>query len=255
MNSIRVCIGLVAGAVLLPYPNQEPTGELPLPTPGTILDKALAAHGGKKNILKPRKAHIKRMDTISKGKAAMELWLDLPKRWKGVQTTHFRQKKEVSVVLSTGGKVWEWKAGGEVREAAKPEEAAEPTFGLLMKMAELGDGKFTLSALGEIEVGDKKAVGLRAKRNKSEAECYFDKSTGMLLRWDMNWEPEPGMMYHQKSLFDQYKRVDGVMLPYRQRVYLKGGVFKDYEEIACLVLTDVEILKTLPEDTFSLPRK
>src|SRR5437773_1522089 len=57
------------------------TGQPRASDPKTILANAIKAHGGSKNILKPRRGHLKGIDTVVK-KGTSEEWIDLPNQWK-----------------------------------------------------------------------------------------------------------------------------------------------------------------------------
>ena len=223
--------------------------------PKAILAKAIQAHGGKKNILKPRKAHLKGIDQVDpKNTATYEDWFDLPSLWKRVLVDFPGGKKHTLFVLKTDGKLWQWKEGGEVREPDDADRVVPPYFGVIAKIVELTDKKYKLSPIKDVEVSGKTAVGLRVRWDKNQADCYFDQASGLLVRWDMIWEPKPNMKSHQMSLYEDYKETDGVKIPYRQRVYLTSDA-GDHIQVADIVLKEAKILEKLPEHTFSLPKK
>ena len=58
-----------------------------------------------------------------------------------------------------------------------------------------------------------------------------------------------------RTVWGNHKEVDGVVIPYAANTYLKGGPFQDYELVDQFIVSEISILDTLPEDTFSLPKK
>jgi uncharacterized protein (TIGR03067 family) len=118
--------------------------------PRAILRKAIEAHGGEKNILKPRMGYLKGIDKT--GKASFEETFDLPKQSKRVTVLSLNGKREISFLLKTEGKFWAWQEGGEAREPENSDMMATSYFGLLVKVVELTDDKVKLSPLKPINV-------------------------------------------------------------------------------------------------------
>src|SRR5437762_773106 len=75
------------------------------PDPHSILKKAIAAHGGAKNIAKPRMGMLKA--TNKEGDITQEEFFDLPKRWKRTTVGTFKDEKRTSFNLMIDGKFWE----------------------------------------------------------------------------------------------------------------------------------------------------
>ncbi len=223
------------------------------PEPDAILKKAIEAHGGVKNIKKPRMGILKGVSKDNDAEVTQEETFDLPKRWKRVTVLSFEGKKRTSFLLEVEGKHWEWEDGGEVRQT-KNEQMAVSHFGLLTKMVELTDEKVILSALPEIMIDGQAAIGFTAKFEAGKGHYYFDRNTGLLLQAIFNWQPEPGKVLQAKSVFGDYKEIDGVKLPYRRTYFLKGGDFMDFFQIAEILIKDVRILDRLPNSVFAIPR-
>jgi hypothetical protein len=248
MNS-RFWFGVMCTLVLAPLVSCQP-----VPEPQSILKKAIAAHGGENNISKPRIGVLRASSkTAGNREHSSEDTFDLPKRWKRVTTKTVLGKKTSYYTLMAEGKLWEWDDGAPVRPVEN-QAGSQPHFGVLMVLLQLKSGKVKLSPLKKIDVEDRAAIGFRAAWDGQTADYYFNEETGMLAQWTNIWEPQPGKVFDAKTVFGDYKEIDGIKLPYRRTCYVKGGEFTDYEFLLEVNVSEVKILDKVPEEAFVLPK-
>jgi hypothetical protein len=224
------------------------------PEPRSILERAIAAHGGGKNINKLRLGVLRGASTLDDSEITQEESFDLPKRWKRTTSGEFDGKKRVSYDLVTDGNHWQWELGGEARQV-KQQPGAQPHFGVVTMLLTLKDEKATLSPLKEIKVDDRRAIGFRDSSGDTSGDYYFDKTTHLLVQTAFKWRPSPGKEFDSKAVFDDYKLVDGVKMPYRKKAYFKRDADGDYILIADFIITEVRILEKIEDAVFSLPEK
>jgi hypothetical protein len=100
------------------------------PEPGQILEKAIEAHGGEKNINKPRKGTIK---AASKDVAVItqEEVFDFPKQAKRLTVADFEGKLKKGYTLMIDGQHWEWEDGQGARQPTQKMLYASPDWSSL----------------------------------------------------------------------------------------------------------------------------
>jgi len=215
------------------------------------LDKAISAHGGKKNLGNPRKG-------ILKGKGVKEDFtseeiFDLPNQWKRTNATLIDGKKSVGFVVMRDGRAWEWQQGDDRAREMKDKGEVGPYIGIVTALLELCEENTKLSVLEETKVLGGPAVRLRTKRNGKRRDYYFDKRTDLMVQVDFRWQPVPGKEFDTRTEFRNYKEVDGLQLPHRQTTYIKLDGSEDYELLSDYLITEVNILEKLPEGAFDMP--
>src|SRR5262249_55185604 len=152
----------------------------------------------------------------------IEEYFDFPKHWKWISFAEFDGKPIKIFLLKRQGKFWRWQEGQVPRPAADGDLMGASHFGLLMKLVEVADNKASLSAVKEVNVDGDPCVGFELEWKKNFATCYFKKKTGLLARWDVNIADED-KKFHQKCLYRDYRKIDGVLLPFRQTFYVKAA--------------------------------
>jgi hypothetical protein len=95
----------------------------------------------------------------------------------------------------------------ELKEA---QQGAHETW--LATLTPLKDKAYTLSTLGEIQVDDRPALGVRvASKGHRDVNLYFDKETHLLVKTQMRVKEEAtGMEVNQESFYGDYKEVAGI---------------------------------------------
>jgi hypothetical protein len=220
------------------------------PEPRSILTKAIAAHGGEKNIAKPRRGVLKGIQSKNSYSDEMTLvdTFDLPKQWKKVGDVKFKGQRTITTLLAVDGKFWSWKEGAEP-QARQDDGGVKPYIGNLSTLINLvGDG-VKLSPLKEIKINDMPAVGFRASWDGGKADYYFDKGKGLLLAIDRKMPPESRMVW------SDYKEMDGLQLPHKVSTYKRTDDSEDYVLVDEFAVTEIRFLDDLPDGAFSLPKK
>jgi hypothetical protein len=146
-----------------------------IPEPRLILERAIVAHGGEMNLSKPRIGVLKGASTIDESEITQEESFDLPKRWKRTTSGAFLDgTKRVSFDLVVDANHWQWEPGSEVRQI-KEQQIASPHIAVAMVLLRLKKEKATLSALKEIKIDDRRAIGFRATWGDSNtrASAHF----------------------------------------------------------------------------------
>src|ERR1700736_3583230 len=92
------------------------------PEPRSILEKAIEAHGGAKNIGKSRMGTLKGK-TQGGDEMTMEETFDLPKRWKRVTSGIINGKRRVAFTLMIEGNLWQWDEGMKPQQTPNLENA------------------------------------------------------------------------------------------------------------------------------------
>jgi hypothetical protein len=225
------------------------------PEPRILLKKAIAAHGGEKNITKPRVGMLKGTNN-KKGdlEITQEEVFDLPKQWKRVTTGAFEGQRRTSFDLMIEGKFWEWENGEQARQTEN-QRGAQPYFAVATVLLDLTGEKVKLSLLEKKKFNDRSAFGLRAAWDGGGADYYFDTTSELLIESSFIWRGDPGKEFESKTLFGDYKEIDGIKLPHRRSTYIKRGEAKEYVLVSDFVVTEVRILNKLPDDAFSLPKQ
>ena len=219
------------------------------PEPRSILEKAIEAHGGAKNIGKNRMGTIKGK-TEGKGiEITQEETFDLPKRWKRITSATLDGKRRVSFDVMIGAKHWQWDEGEKPQEVQNRANA-QAYFSSLSVLLDLAQEKVKLSRLQKTKVNGESAAGLRA--TQSESDYYFDEKTGLLVESKFKFQYD-GKDLVAKTVYSDYKEHDGVKLPRRRTTYMRGGDFKDFVLTTDFVVTEVTIVDTIADELFALP--
>lgn len=218
------------------------------PEPHALLEKAIEAHGGAKNIAKHRMGTLKGRTEGKGGEITQEETFDLPKRWKRVTSATLDGKRRVSFDVMIDGKLWRWDEGAKPKETPNKDNA-QPYFAALSFLLDLTKEKVKLSPLQKTKVNGESAAGLRATWDRSVADYYFDDKTGLLVQSRFTFQFEPGKDIETKTVYSDYKEEDGVKIARRRTTYIKGGEFKDF------VVTEVRIVNAIADEVFNLPGK
>ncbi len=114
----------------------------------------------------------------------------------------------------------------------------------------LKNDEFRLSPLGEISVGDKRAVGILVSHDRhNPLELYFDKETHLLVQCERRVkEPDTGTEIQERLVFSDYRDVQGTKQSFRLQSFWDG-------EKACdFVVTEMKLFdKPFDEKLFTKP--
>ena len=106
-----------------------------------------------------------------------------------------------------------------------------------------------------IKVGARPAVGFHAELPWGHGDYYFDLQTGLLAEADIILRPKTNREAAVKTILGDYREIDRAQFPYRRSVLIKRDQDAEYIPLTTVIVTKLEIRKTLPDDTFSLPKK
>jgi len=196
------------------------------PDARSVVEKAIAAHGGKDALAKPRMGMLK--GATSDGEIITEEVFDLPTQWKRTISGTIRGKKKTAHVLMRKGQVWLWDQGAEVQEADSEREFG-PYIGIVRSLLELQKEGVKLSALREVMIQDRAAVGVRTEHEGIRRDYYFDKTSRLLVRIDQSWETSPETKVPMRWEFFNHKEVECLKMPYRKVIKQVSGEDKTYK--------------------------
>jgi hypothetical protein len=181
------------------------------PEPRKILNAAIDAHGGEKNIKKPRKCTLTATSKKGDSEITTEEKFDLPNRWKRTTSAVIEGKKRVAFGLFADGKLWQWEEGGDPVQSEGG--VAQPSLGVLDFLLDLTADKVKLSYLGKKRVNGLPARGIRAEWEGGGGDYFFDEKTALLCEANLLWEIRPGTRAKSRTVFGDFKDFDGLKFP------------------------------------------
>jgi hypothetical protein len=223
-----------------------------------LVAKAIKAAGGEKNLAKYRAVTMKMKGKFYLSDNGLPYTGELAVQYPGQQkiTINFESCGQtftyVGVVNKDKG--WEKTGTGEAQAMGKDKlaEAKEQMYAQrLATLLPLRDKGVKLSPVGEVQVGDRAAVGIKVEsKGHRDVNLYFDKKTHLLLKTEtvakaMGSDKEVPM----ETSFEDYKKTEGgVMRPTKMRVKQDGKKFVDVDEIS-----DIQLLEKLDDSDFDKP--
>jgi hypothetical protein len=221
-------------------------------TPKAILDKAIKAHGGA-DALKKYTAQV----TKAKGKFygmgdgidyTSETSVQAPNKLRVfVDANGFKFTQVVN-----GDKGW-MDVNGEVTEMNKDflEEARQELHAVdVARLVPLLQEGYKLSPLGEVKVDGKPAVGIKVEhKGYRDVGLFFDKDSGLLVKIERRGKDvmQGGAEYTAEELLSDYKKVEGLQVPYKQTINRDGKKYIESEA------TDVKVAEKLDDKVFAKP--
>lgn len=245
---IVTCVSVAGIAAWLSVSNGQS------PEPRSILERAIEAHGGARNISKPRIGTLKGKSEGEGPEITQEETFDLPKRWKRITSATVDGKQRVAFTLMVDGKLWQWDDGMAPQESPNLMNA-QPYFACVSGLLDLTPATVKLSPVRKTKVNGESAVGFNASWDRFAGDFYFSEKTGLLLQATFTVRFNDGKDRETKTVFSDYKDDDGVMLARRRMTYIKGGTFRDFVLLSDHVVTELRILSTIPNEMFTLPGK
>jgi hypothetical protein len=221
--------------------------------PKAVIDKAIKAHGGLDN-LKKYAAQVAK----AKGKFyGMGDGIDY------TSETSFQAPNKLRILVDAGGfkfvqivdgdKGW-MDVNGEVSEMNKEflEEARHELHAMnVSRLFPLLEDGYKLSALGEVKVDGKPAVGVKVEhKGFRDVNLFFDKDSGLLVKMERRGKDvmAGGTEYTAEELLSDYKKVDGLEVPYKVLINRDGKKFVESE------VTEVKVAEKLDAKVFGKPQ-
>lgn len=221
-----------------------------------VVARAIKAHGGA-DVLTKFKA------TVSKQKGKFhglgealdytsEESIQLPDRFRVEVHSKVGDQAFTFIQIINGDKGWR-KIGDNTEELDKEmlEEAKEQmNSATISHLVCLNKKDYKLSSLGEVKVGDAPAIGIRVERKGfRDVSLFFDKDKSLLLKVETRGKDlmQGGQEYTSTILYDDYKKVEGMMVAYKVTVQRDGKPYVDGE------MTEVKLSEKLDDSVFEKP--
>lgn len=220
-----------------------------------IIERAIKAHGGEDVLARIHADRVKFKGTlVIRGHRVPfvdETTMQLPKCYKHVIEISDGAVKTTLVHIINGDKTYITVNG----KTEKPDAAAlaEIRNGMELQRAArllplLKDKSYQLTALEEIKVNDRPAVGVRITgRGRKEMRLHFDKQVGLLVRGEMLLEDGKGQKMRRQYFFGNFKDMGGYKRYTKVRVYHDGKLIMEAE------MLDAKILEKVDETEFAKP--
>jgi hypothetical protein len=222
-----------------------------------IVEKAIQAQGGEANVAKLRTMRIKVEGTaaLAPGQPDLPFTIEdtwqMPTRYKTTSTFQVMGRKLIQTQVIDGDRGW-IQIDGRTQDLPKEAitEMSEQKYAEdLDRLAFLKGRGIQLSALGEIKVDGRPAVGIVVKSaGHREVKLYFDKASGLLVKREHRvLDPSSGGEVGQEVIFDDYQAQDGL------KHYKKITAYRDGKKVLEAKVTQIEFFKNLDEKVFARP--
>ena len=198
-----------------------------------VIDKAVKAAGGDKLTGLKAWTQTNRFKSADGTTVIFRQSVELPDRQRMEMESEKDGKKSVHVSVLAGDKGWSKEPDGPVKDMPAESVAGRKQYlGIIgfRTVVILKHPDYTLSPLGESKDGDRAVVGVKAVRGKDdEQRLYFDKETGRLVKVVATSSREGKEVVHE-SLFEDFKVVDGILIPHK-RVNKRDGKVDSVSEL------------------------
>ncbi|MCS6866350.1 MAG: hypothetical protein RMJ56_15085 [Gemmataceae bacterium] len=225
------------------------------PDPQTILDKALAAHGGRE-VLSQFPAitiHFQGIQSthgLDSPLTGTTVALGSDKSKTTIQLDVVGRKTTVTnVVVGDKG----WIRDDKITRDMTPDELAEAKeqahAAWVSRLFPLQDPQYTLTPLESITVDDKPAWGVQVSRaGYRPIKLYFDQQTGLLAKVETRVRDENSPHeVNEETILSQYTDVQNTRQPMRLLVKRNGQMVMD------VVIKEVKLAAAVDEKTFAKP--
>ncbi|HZV03647.1 MAG TPA: hypothetical protein VE999_01025 [Gemmataceae bacterium] len=220
-----------------------------------VVERAIKVHGGIDNLTKFKAS-------VSKGKGKFhglgqaidftsETSIQLPDRLRTEVKSKVGDQEFAFIQILNGNKGWR-KIGDNTDEMDKDnltEAKEQMNTANITQLVCLKNQDYKLSPLGEVKVGDRPAIGIRVEhKGYRDVNVFFDKEKGLLLKMETRGkDPMQGEEFASTTLYGDYKKVDGMMLPHKITVEHDGKPFVEVE------VTEVKNSEKLDDSVFEKP--
>jgi hypothetical protein len=220
-----------------------------------VLDRAIKAQGGEKNLKKLRAAVIKatgKLDFMNDLKFTNETYTQYPDKFKNVVEVEINNMNLTVTQVYNGKDFWVEVMGKTIEFKDAKDLAAIKENLYLEKLSDLVSLKekgIELSPLGDVQVDGQDAVGVQARsKGHRDLNLYFAKKTGLLLKTEARvFDLQSKQEVSQEKIFRNYKEFDGVMNPQQVIVYHDGKRYVTVE------LTGVTYVERHDDSVFAKP--
>jgi hypothetical protein len=220
-----------------------------------IITRAIKAHGGEEAQTKYLAGQAKtkgKIEILGGLEFTQESSFMLPDKFKETVEMEVMGQKVRVVSVFNGGKAFIEANGMEVPVDDKIKDALKGA-GYTMKVSRLvpllKEKEFELSALGEIKVADKPAVGVRVvHKGQNDINLFFDKKTGLLAKVEHRTvDPMNGKEITEERIITEYTKTDGVPTPKKVVINHDGEKYMEVEVL------ETKRLEKLDDSEFAKP--
>ncbi|HTU92158.1 MAG TPA: hypothetical protein VMF69_18900 [Gemmataceae bacterium] len=221
-----------------------------------VVDRAIKAHGGIDNLTK-----LKASTSKQKGKFhglgdaldyTSEEAIQLPDRFRVEVHSKAGDQEFTFIQVINGNKGW-MKFGDKTNELDKEalaEAKEQMNVATISHLDCLKKKAYKLSPLGDVKVGDRPAIGVRVERKGyRDVSLFFDKAKYLLLKVETRGKDvmQGGQEFTATTLYDDYKKVEGIMVAHKVKVERDGKPYVEGETI------EEKISEKLDDSVFEKP--
>ncbi len=219
-----------------------------------VIEKALKAHGGTENLKKVKAVQTKtegKLDLLGGISLTSESTIQYPDKFKEVAQMEIMGQQVTVTTVYDGKKVYINANGNSVPVSDKIEEEVKEVMRMahVMRMVFLNEKGYELSSLGEVQVNDQPAVGIRVSRKGSrDVSLYFDKKTGLLAKVERRAvDAMTGQEVTEERVIKEYQDKDGMKVAKKLLINRDGKKYMELE------VTDVKYLDKVDDSEFKQP--
>jgi len=222
-----------------------------------IIDKAIAAHGGEANLAKyPAQTLTGTGKFYGLGEAIdynIEIASHDQKFRYGMDMKVMNFDLKITTVVN-GNKGWE-KVNDDVKEMPADEVAEQNeqmhANQVVIGLLPLKSKDYTLSSLGDVQVGDQPVVGVRvSKKGHRDVSLFFDKAKGHLVKSEYivkDLKTSGDKELTQTMFYSDYQEFQGTRQPTRLVMERDGKKFAEMR------MSEIQLLETVDNSTFDRP--
>lgn len=220
----------------------------------SVVEKAVAAHGGKEKLARARAEKVFSEGTLVAGSETCafvsETAVQLPGRYRSAVTLARGKERTTLVQVLDGDKGATYLDGKEQAGGAMQAEKLRRTLSLeraLRLVPLLDDAAVALERLDDVRYNDRVLCGVRVVGGgHRDLSLWFDKAEGLLVRAEYTADGAAGTAVRQESLYGGYRELGGYLRPTRV-IVSRGG-----KKVMDATVTRVEPLGRV-EPSFTKP--
>jgi hypothetical protein len=220
----------------------------------SVISKVLKTHAGEKAFSRWSCGYLKYKTKggvvpAEFGEVIVEDTFQLPGHFKRVTRMVVRGNELRTTYVVNHGKGWT-KKGNSPAEPIENNftEKTEHPFAGYSNLAFLTEADVQLTKLRTGKIAGKQTIGIRARSELGEVDCYFGSQTGVLLKFRKSVPgPDPDTPSVMETFLDDYKDVQGTQVPMRIKVAQDGSPILD------VTLIDVRFANKFKESVFAKP--
>jgi hypothetical protein len=206
-----------------------------------LLDKAIAAHGGEKNLSAMQAGFIKakgRLNLRDGLQFTQQTYYQLPDRLKEIQ--EFVGQKSVFTSVVNGDNAW-ITVNGQAQTLDKNiiSELKEATYLLQVnRLIPLKEKNFQLSLLRQDSVNGHLADGIKVtSEGHKDVHLYFDKESHLLVKLQRQaLDVNSGKEVKEERFFSDFRPINGIQEPQKVAISRNGQKFVEAEVIEAKIL-------------------